>query len=76
MQRQTNMLNLFVEFSAKFSFFSPKDFVPDSLKCVVYQFTWVSCGVFVRQCIGETERHFNTLVLLMSIFSGQKFTHF
>ena len=71
------MLNLFVEFSAKFSFFSPKDIVPDSLKsCVVYQFTCASCGVFVIQCTGETERHFNTLVLLMSIFSGQKFTHF
>ena len=40
--------------------FSPKDFIPDSLKsCVVYQFTCASCGV---RYIGETNRHFNTHV--------------
>ena len=40
--------------------FSPKDFVPDSLKSrVVYQFTCASCGV---RYIGETNRHFNTRV--------------
>ena len=40
--------------------FSPKDFVPDSLKShVVYQFTCASCGAL---CIGETNRHFNTRV--------------
>ena len=45
MQQQTNMLNLLVEFSAKFSFFSPKDFVPDSIKSrVVNQFTCASRG--------------------------------
>ena len=40
--------------------FSPKDFIPDSLKSrVVYQFTCASCGV---RYIGETNRHFNTRV--------------
>ena len=40
--------------------FSPKDFVPDSLKSrVVYQFTCASCGA---RYIGETNRHFNTRV--------------
>ena len=40
--------------------FSPKDFVPDSLKsCVVYQFTCASCAA---RYIGETNRHFNTRV--------------
>ena len=40
--------------------FSPKDFVPGSLKSsVVYQFSCVSCGA---RCIGETNRHFNTSV--------------
>ena len=38
--------------------FSPKEFVPDSVKShVVYQFTCASCGV---RYIGETNRHFNT----------------
>ena len=40
--------------------FSPKDFIPDSLKSrVVYQFTCASCGA---RYIGETNRHFNTRV--------------
>ena len=40
--------------------FSPKDFVPDSLKSrVVYQSTCASSGV---RYIGETNRHFNTRV--------------
>ena len=40
--------------------FSPKDFIPNSLKSyVVYQFTCASCGV---RYIGETNRHFNTHV--------------
>ena len=40
--------------------FSPKDFVPDSLKSrVVYQFTCASCGA---RNIGKTNRHFNTRV--------------
>ena len=40
--------------------FSPKDFVPDSLKShVVYQFTCASCGALY---IGETNGHFNTRV--------------
>ena len=40
--------------------FSPKDFVPDSLKSrVVFQFTCVSCGA---RYIGETNRHFNARV--------------
>ena len=40
--------------------FSPKDFIPGSLKSrVVYQFTCASC----RACyIGETNRHFHTRV--------------
>ena len=38
--------------------FSPKDFIPDSLKSrVVYQFTCTSYGV---RYIGETNRHFHT----------------
>ena len=42
------------------SMFSPKDFIPDSLKsCVVYQFTCASCGA---RYIGETSRHFHTRV--------------
>lgn len=46
--------------------FSPKHFVPDSLKSrVVYQFTCVSCGV---RCIGEgIVAH-----ALMSIFFGTR----
>ena len=40
--------------------FSPKDFVPDSLKSrVVYQFTCVS---FRARYIGETNRHYNVHV--------------
>ena len=40
--------------------FSPKDFVPHSLKsCVVYQFSCASCGA---RYIGESNRHFNTHV--------------
>ena len=40
--------------------FSPKDFVPDSLKShVVYQFSCASCEA---RYIGETNRHFNTRV--------------
>ena len=42
------------------SMFSPKDFVPESLKSrVVYQFTCASCGA---RYIGETNRHFHTRV--------------
>ena len=41
--------------------FSPKDFIPDSLKSrVVYQFTCASCGA--DRYIGEANRHFNTRV--------------
>ena len=40
--------------------FSPKDFIPESLKSrVVYQFTCASCGA---RYIGETNRHFHTRV--------------
>ena len=40
--------------------FSPKDFIPDSLKSrVVYQLTCASCGA---RYIGETNKHFNTRV--------------
>ena len=40
--------------------FSPKDFIPESLKSrVVYQFTCASCGACY---IGETNRHFHTRV--------------
>ena len=40
--------------------FSPKDFVPDSLKSrVVYQFTCASCGA---RYIDKINRHFNTRV--------------
>ena len=40
--------------------FSPKDFVPHSLKSrVVYQFSCASCGA---RYIGESNRHFNTRV--------------
>ena len=40
--------------------FSPKDFIPDSLKSrVVFQFTCASCRA---RYIGETNRHFNTRV--------------
>ena len=42
------------------SMFSPKDFIPESLKSrVVYQFTCASCGA---RYIGETNRHFHTRV--------------
>ena len=40
--------------------FSPKDFIPESLKSrVVYQFTRASCGA---RYIGETISHFHTRV--------------
>ena len=40
--------------------FSPKDFVPDSLKShVVYEFTCAGCGA---RYISETNRHFNARV--------------
>ena len=40
--------------------FSPKDFIPDSLKsCVVYKFT---CAGFGARYVGETNRHFYTRV--------------
>jgi len=40
--------------------FSPKDFIPESLKSrVVYQFICASCGA---RYIGETNRHFHTRV--------------
>ena len=49
--------------------FSPKDFIPKSLKSrVVYQFTCASCGA---RYIGETNRHFHTH-LFMNIFFGTK----
>jgi len=42
------------------SMFSPKDFIPESLKSrVVHQFTCASCGA---RYIGETNRHFHTRV--------------
>ena len=45
--------------------FSPKDFLPDSLKSrVVYQFTCANCGARYIGYIGETNRHFNTRVNL------------
>ena len=54
--------------------FSPKDFVPDSLKShVVYRFTYASCGA---RYIGETNRHFNTRVNDHLELSTQKFPHF
>jgi len=40
--------------------FSPRDFIPKSLKSrVVYQFTCANCGACY---IGETNRHFHTPV--------------
>ena len=40
--------------------FSPKDFIPDSLKSrVVYKFTCAGCGA---RYVGETNRHFYTRV--------------
>ena len=42
------------------SIFSPKDFIPDSLKSrVVYKFTCAGCGA---RYVGETNRHFYTRV--------------
>ena len=53
--------------------FSPKDFIPDSLKSrVVYTFTCASCGA---RYVGETNRHFYTHVS-MSTFSGIKILTF
>ena len=50
--------------------FSPKDFVPDSLKSrVVYQFSCASSG---GRYIGETNRHFNARVH-EHLFRDQKF---
>ena len=49
-----------VGYHSFFFWFSPKDFIPESLKSrVVYQFTCASCGA---RYIGETNRHFHTRV--------------
>ena len=57
--KDLNVKTIFSPFKLS-TMFSPKDFVPDSLKSsVVYQFSCVSCGA---RCIGETNRHFNTRV--------------
>ena len=53
--------------------FSPKDFIPDSLKSlVVYQFTCASCGV---RYIGETNRHFNTRMYVCMYVCKSLFKH-
>ena len=50
------------------SMFSPKDFIPESLKSrVVYQFTCASCGA---RYMGETNRHFHTRVNDVMFKSG------
>ena len=55
--KDLNLKIIFAPFKLS-TMFSPKDFVPDSLKShVVYQFTCASCGA---RYIGETNRHFNT----------------
>ena len=70
--RDLNVKIIFSPFKLS-TMFSPKDFIPDSLKSsVVYQFTCASCGV---RYIGETNRHFNTR-FNEHLFRDKKFQHF